>query len=306
MGRIPDPRALVRRKGFPFIAPPVPASVALPVRRPRVGVDFDTAWAREPGARVVRAALHATVVEATVRVMADPTVLGVDRLDGLDRDTPVIFVANHFSHADTPLLLRRLPRPWRDRLFVGAAADYFFPNRVAGFAAALGLNAIPIERTKVNRRSADAAAALIDDGWSMLIFPEGGRSPDGWGQPFRGGAAYLASRCGVPVVPVHLAGTERILPKGASFPRRASTTITIGSPLHLGPKEDARKVAARLEQAVAALADEATTDWWQARRRAHAGTTPSLEGPELVAWRRAWERTAAERRRPTGRRWPNV
>jgi hypothetical protein len=110
----------------------------------------------------------------------------------------------------------------------------------------------------------------------------------------------------VPVVPVHLAGTERILPKGASLPRRASTTITIGSPLHLGPKEDARKVATRLEQAVAALADEATTDWWQARRRAHAGTTPSLEGPELVAWRRAWERTAAERRRPTGRRWPDV
>ena len=60
-----------------------------------------------------------------------------------------------------------------------------------GALSALAIGAIPIERTKVNRRSADLAAELIDDGWSMLIFPEGGRSPDGWGQPFRGGAAYL-------------------------------------------------------------------------------------------------------------------
>ena len=59
----------------------------------------------------------------------------------------------------------------------------------------LVIGAIPIERSKVTRRSADQAAELIDDGWSMLIFPEGGRSPDGWGQPFRGGAAYLSSRC---------------------------------------------------------------------------------------------------------------
>ena len=66
------------------------------------------------------------------------------------------------------------------------------------------MGAIPIERARVGRRSADYAAGLIDDGWSLLIYPEGGRSPDGWGQTFRGGAAYLALRCGVPVVPVHL------------------------------------------------------------------------------------------------------
>ena len=55
----------------------------------------------------------------------------------------------------------------------------------------------------------------------MLIFPEGGRSPDGWGQPFRGGAAYLSNRCDVPVVPVHLEGTGRILRKGAKRPTPA-------------------------------------------------------------------------------------
>ncbi len=55
------------------------------------------------------------------------------------------------------------------------------------------------------------------------------------------------------------------------------------------PDEDARRFAVRLEAAVAALADEATTDWWQARRRAHASTTPSLSGPTVPApWRRMW------------------
>src|SRR5947199_6706890 len=106
-------------------------------------------------------------------------------------------------------------------MFVAAAADYFFKTRATSVTSALALNAIPIERTRVSRRSADDAAELIDDGWSMLIFPEGGRSPDGWGQPFRGGAAYLAMRCKVPVVPVHLEGTGRIMRKGKNRPSRS-------------------------------------------------------------------------------------
>ena len=55
----------------------------------------------------------------------------------------------------------------------------------------------------------------------MLIFPEGGRSPDGWGQPFRGGAAYLSQRCGVPVVPIHIEGTGRSSARAPSGPRPA-------------------------------------------------------------------------------------
>ena len=140
----------------------------------------------------------------------------------------MIFAANHHSHLDTPLVLTSLPEVWRHKMFVAAAADYFFRNQVTGAVSALILNAIPIERTRVNRRSADDAAALIEDGWSMLIFPEGGRSPDGWGQPFRGGAAYLSLRCGVPVIPIYIDGTGRILGKGMRFPKASRTVITFG------------------------------------------------------------------------------
>lgn len=294
------------RLPFPYSAPTTPGGVEPLPRRPTSGADYDTAWARRPLARVVRAAIVEAVARPAVAALARPDRRGLDRLDPLAaRGGPVIFAANHHSHLDTPLLITSIPEPWRHRLFVGAAADYFFRTRATSALSALALGAVPIERTKVARRSADRAAALIAEGWSMLIFPEGGRSPDGWGQPFRGGAAYLALRCGVPVVPVHLDGTGRILGKGQKVPRPASTRVTFGSPLVPEEGTDTRRFAARIEQAVAELADEATTDWWSARRRAHAGRTPPLAGPDAPAWRRAWALGEPDRRRRRERRrWP--
>jgi 1-acyl-sn-glycerol-3-phosphate acyltransferase len=286
--------------------PSVPLGVEPAASTGRTGVDFPTEWARRAPARAVRRALHEVVMDPVVRVVTPATVDGLDRLSELDEDEPVVFAANHHSHVDTPLLLRTLPQPWRDRLFVAAAADYFFPNRVIGAASALVLNAIPIERTKVNRRSALDAAELIDDGWSMLIYPEGGRSPDGWGQPFRGGAAYLAIRCNVTVVPIHVRGTDKVMAKGRNLPRPSRVTVTFGHPLRPAHGEDSRRLAARIEAAVAALADEEATDWWQARRRFHEGTTPPLTGPrETTGWRRAWA-LSAEESRTTKPRWPEL
>jgi 1-acyl-sn-glycerol-3-phosphate acyltransferase len=159
----------------------------------------------------------------------------------------------------------------------------------------------------VTRRWGVVLAALLAVGWSLLIFPEGVRSPVGWGQGHRGGAAYLAARTGVPVVPVHLEGTGRIFGKGDKRPRPGSTTVTFGHALSSGEGESSTRFAARIEAAVAALADEARTDWWQARRRAHAGATPALTGPETTSWRRAWalgdRRSRAKRRRPA---WPDL
>jgi 1-acyl-sn-glycerol-3-phosphate acyltransferase len=303
--RIPAP--------FPLRAAPVPAGVEPPPPRRRTGVDFETEWARRFPARFTRLVVLETMLRPVISMLAAPRRRGLDRLaDAAARDEPVIFAANHHSHIDTPLLLTSIPEPWRHKVFVGAAADYFFRNRLTGAVSALALNAIPIERTRVTRRSADEAAALIDEGWSLLIFPEGGRSPDGWGQPFRGGAAYLALRTGAPVVPIHLEGTSRIMRKGARRVTPSSTTVTFGSPLRPDAGEDSRRFSARIERAVAALADEATTDWYTARLRAHRRDTPTMTGPAAVgAWRRAWalgDRSRRGRRQAAGRarRWPDL
>ena len=305
-GRVPSARELVARSAFPWAAPTVPLSVEPLAEEQLLGAHYDSGWARKLPARYARFFLTEGMVRPIIAGLAQPERRGLDRL--ADLDGPVIFAANHHSHLDAGLLITSLPEPHRHQVFAGAAADYFFDSRLKATASALVLNAIPIERAKVSRRSADQAAELIGDGWSMVIFPEGGRSPDGWGQPFRGGAAYLAIRCGVPVVPVHLAGTGRILPKGKNRPRPSRTVVTFGAPMRAVEGERSQALADRLERAVAALADEATTDWYSARRRAGAGQTPSLSAPQAGVWRRAWAVSAARtKRRGAGTKaWPDL
>ena len=297
--------SIVRKSEFPIRPPRVPAGVEPAPTKGRTGVDFDTDWARRTPSRLARAAIVDTVVRPAVTLLARPVRVGQDRLEGLEG--PLIFAANHHSHVDTPLLVTSIPDPWRRDLVVGAAADYFFGTRITSALSALAIGAIPIERAKVGRKSSDLAASLINDGWSFMIFPEGGRSPDGWGQPFRAGAAYLSIKCDVPVVPVHLRGTGRIMRKGKSRPTPSRTKVTFGVPLRPDDGESSRRFGERIEQAVSELADEARTDWWQARQRAHAGETPSLYGPDASSWRRMWslgdQRPSARRKQ---RGWPEL
>ena len=307
-------RTLVGRSGFPYRAPTIPRSVVVPAKPGKTGSDFDTQWAREPAAKLARRAIVAGPLRAVVKGLADPEIVGTDRLHDLDVDADepraVIFVANHHSHLDAPLMITSIPAPWRNKLVVGAAADYFFGTRVTGTASALALGAIPIERTTVNRRSSDLAAELIEDGWSLLIFPEGGRSPDGWGQPFKGGAAFLAQKTGAPVVPVHIDGAGSILGKGMKRPKPGRTKVTFGAPLAMSADENVRRFNERIERTVAVLGDESLTDWYTARLHASRGATPSLSGPEYNGWRRTWALTEQRARGQAGlrrrqkRRWP--
>jgi 1-acyl-sn-glycerol-3-phosphate acyltransferase len=290
-GRTTDlrPSALVARAGrarFPLAAPTWPGSVARPAPEPELGVHYDTGWSRRYPVRLARAMVLDNVTRPLARAVASPQLRGEEGLR--DLGSPVIFAANHASHIDTPLLLASLPLRFRHRTVVAAAADYFFDRRWKADTFSFLLGAIPIERNKVNRRSADLAAELLADDWNLVIFPEGGRSPDGWAQEFTGGAAYLSARTGRPVVPVHLDGTRHILPKGGGRVKRVRITVTFGTPLWPAEGENARRLAERIEAAVATLANESSTDWWTARRQAASGTTPSLQGPDVAPWRRAW------------------
>ena len=282
--------------------PPVPNGIERPEKERNTGADYDTEWARSYPARFVRVLALNGVMRPVVDLFATPTIVGTDRL--ADVDGGVIFAANHHSHADTPLMMTSIPEPWRNRLFIGAAADYWFTNRITSPLSALIIGAIPVERHKVSRRAIDQSLELLRDGWSMLIFPEGARSSDGYARPFTSGAAFLSSHANVPVVPVYIQGTSDVLPKGRSFPRPAPCFVVFGAPMTVAEGEDSKSFAARIQQAVAELADETTTDWWQARTRAARDATPSIEGPALGAWRRRWAQD--EKRRPTKRTWPEI
>ncbi len=287
----------IRSAAFPWATPTWPGAVQRPPAPRTLGVDYETGWARSYGARLARVVMTEGVTRPVVHLLAAPKVDGLDRLEQLDE--PVIFAANHASHVDTPLLLSVLPDRWRHRTVVAAGADYFFDRRWKAAFFAFSINAIPIERLKVNRRSADLAASLLDEGWSLLIFPEGGRTPDGWGQTHRPGWAWLPARTGRTVVPVYVEGTRRVLPRHGSRLRPTTTRVTFGNPIRPVAGMDARELAGRIEGALEVLADEQLTDWWTARRHAASGRTPSLTGPNAGAWRRSW--ALADRDRGKGR-----
>lgn len=288
---------------FPYAAPPVPHGVDLPEDNKNIGGNYDTEWARRPSARVARTAIVETILRPSISLVAKPDRQGYDRLHSLDEDQNAVFVANHHSHLDTSLLMTSIPLPWRHKLVVGGASEVFFNTRIKSVMTALSIGAFPIDRSKTGRATADQAAELIDAGNSLLIYPEGGRSPDGWGQPFKGGAAYLALRCDVPIVPIYIAGTDRIWRKGQRRIKPSTTTVLFGDPIWATEGEKTRGLNARIEAAVSTLGDELGSDWWQARKRFHQEGAPSMTGPEASSWRRAWALgdRSKKRRKPV---WP--
>ena len=301
--------------GFPYRKPTVPKGQVVPKEPKNVGVDYDTEWARSKPAQAVRSAVTDGPLRLGVKALASPTVHGTDRLSDLARldDPPaVIFAPNHHSHLDTLIMSVVVPEPWRSKMVVAAAADYFFDNKVKGAAAALSLNAIPIDREATGRKSSDMIRSIIEDGWSLVIYPEGGRSPDGWGQEFKGGPAYLSIRTGAPVIPVFIDGTGALFGKGQKRPKAGTTKVVFGRPLRPEEGESTRRFAARIEAAVTELGDESLTDFWTARQNAAKKQSPALTGPEYNGWRRQW---ALSEKRQTGsagvrrrqkRRWPDL
>jgi len=208
------------------------------------------AWPLSPPARVVRRLLQRPLF-AALDTMAPLTVCGLDNLDGVRG--PVLFVANHTSHLDTPTVLRALPERLSARVAVAAAADYFFRDPALGAAAALALNAFPFSRGGAIGPTLEHCADLLDRRWSLLIYPEGTRTTTGALAPFREGVGLLAVELGVPVVPLRLDGLYDVLPKGRALPRRGRVTVWIGPPLRIEPGTPYGEAAARIERAVRLL-----------------------------------------------------
>ena len=107
---------------FRFITTPpaTPAGVAKREEQPTTGVHYDTEWAHGPGSRLVRTIGVWGFMKPAISIYGSPKVIGADRLDTVEG--PVIFAANHHSHADTTLLLATIPAHLRERLAIAAGA----------------------------------------------------------------------------------------------------------------------------------------------------------------------------------------
>jgi 1-acyl-sn-glycerol-3-phosphate acyltransferase len=204
----------------------------------------------------VRAVLLTGVFRPLITHYVHPRLVGAERLRGLAGSA--VLAATHASHLDTPLLLSWLPWRIRRRTAVVAAADYFFRRRWVAVSVSLAFATVPIERERISPESLARVRRLLDDGWHVLVFPEGTRSRTGVMGPLRRGAAAFAISEKVPLVPVYVRGTHEAMPVGARWvQRRVPVTVVIGDPLWARPGEGATELTDRLAAAYAALAQEA-------------------------------------------------
>jgi 1-acyl-sn-glycerol-3-phosphate acyltransferase len=250
----------IRPASWPPAAPGVP--------EPASNLD----WARTEPVRSLRWLLQRGLAVPFARAMTGLSVEGAGWLQ--DQDRPALLVSNHVSHADTPVLLAALPDRARERTVVGAAADYWYDRPWMGRLVSLWLNTFPFARDGSAPAVLHSTSQLLRSGWNVLIYAEGTRSLDGRLQRFLPGVGYLANQTRSPVIPMHVRGTHRVMPKGRRFFLPAPVEVRIGKPLSAHPGERSRAFAARVEDAVRELGDgsagPAVAGSWIERWRASA------------------------------------
>lgn len=164
--------------------------------------------------------------------------LHVTGLENIPSGGPVVFASNHASQFDIPVLYLALGVQFR---FLVKKELFSIPlfgtaMRRAGY--------IPIDRSggRAAVLSLKKAAQRIKEGTSIVVFPEGTRSPDGRLQPFKAGGMQLAIQAGCPIVPVAISGSHEVLPKGSLTLKPGLITVAIGKPIDPnGSKDDVTK-----------------------------------------------------------------
>ena len=216
---------------------------------------LDKAWARCRVARLTREAIISGFFGPVMSYYARRRTSGKENFRGLQ--PPVVLVANHSSHMDTPAILRALPRRWRQRTAVAAAADYFYKNQLVASLVSLAFNTVPLQRRGggLDDSATDHLHRLIDQRWNLLLYPEGTRSRDGRVGRLRSGAAVLAADHGISIVPIYVRGTHEAMPPGQPWPkripgkllsRRHRVSIEIGEPIRPRPGEHRADVIKRV------------------------------------------------------------
>ena len=168
-----------------------------------------------------------------------------------------VYFANHSSNGDFVLIWTVLPAALRARTRPVAALDYWLTSPLRAFIGREVFNAVLIDRRPEVRTEDPVAqmAAALDEGSSLILFPEGGRnSGDTPLLPFRSGLYHLArARPNVDLVPVWISNLNHVMPKGTVVPVPLICTLTFGAALRLDPNEGKEAFLSRASAALLAL-----------------------------------------------------
>lgn len=152
---------------------------------------------------------------------------------------PFVLAPVHRSNVDFAIASAVTKRRMR---FMGKDS-LFKVKPFAAFISALG--AYPVHRGAADREALRRTMEMIEGGEPVVIFPEGTRQSGPEVQPLFEGAAYVATRTGVPIIPVGIGGSEKAMPKGSKLLYPAKVSVVIGPALHPTPSEDGKRTSRR-------------------------------------------------------------
>lgn len=213
----------------------------------------------------IRVAFIELVMRPLIWLLAAPRV--VREAAELPRG-PALIIANHVTAYDGALILYALPARLRQRVAIAMSAEVLLDLRrgrnqqsmlrnllaPAGYWLVTALfNVFPLPRLRGFRKSFAHAGEAMDRGYSVLIFPEGARSPDGKLQPFRPGIGLLAQQSRVPVVPVALIGLGKMRRGKTRWFRSGQLKVHVGEPVVIEEGAEPAQLTAELEESVRQL-----------------------------------------------------
>lgn len=159
--------------------------------------------------------------------------------ENVPTDRPFVLAPVHRSFLDFALVAGVTKRRMR---YMGKAELWKHP--LGGrFLEALG--AFPVHRGAADREALNTSIAVVDAGEPLVLFPEGTRQKGPVVEPLFEGAAYVAARTGVPIVPVGIGGSERALQKGKKLPRPVKVHVVVGAPIEPPARSESGRVSRR-------------------------------------------------------------
>jgi len=248
----------IDERAFASVRKVADLSKPMPIAEETLFPRYNRSWI----AKIIRGIALEGILLPLAKAVAPPKVSGLQNLENIDG--PVIFAANHESHLDTPLILASLPWRWRRKIAPAMWKEYFdahfhperhslverWTNTILYALITVLFNGFPIPQTETGAgESIRYMGELVEENWSILIFPEGERSLTGEIGHFFPGVGMIASHLQIPVVPVRLCGVGRVLPPGAKWPHPGPVEVAIGAPVYL-QGESYEALARQLEDAV--------------------------------------------------------
>jgi long-chain acyl-CoA synthetase len=220
-------------------------------------------WAQRWPVVWIRLLAHYLLLRPAVFVLGWPRVEGRENLAGVNG--PLLVVCNHIDDVDVGFVLSALPARIRHRLATAAGGETMEAlrtppadrkltgciwDRLKWLSGVVLLNLFPVPRQAGFQQSFAHAGELVDQGCSLLVFPEGRHTTTGQLQPFRAGIGILVNDLMVPVVPVRIDNLFEVKQSGRWFAAPGRIRIRIGAPLSFPKQSDPQRVAAELQKRV--------------------------------------------------------